>query len=792
MADALVDEVPETLPPPDPLPALPAYQGRIVVTPAAVLFTRQGDHTMLRAEVFDASGRPVSATGFTWESSRPEMVNVDAGGQVTATAALGSSQIRVRAGGFVSPPVTVLVAEPATGAVLVTDAQILAGPTPMDPDAASDVGSKVVVSVTGVPTLEPGTVLLASEGKSVAGRVVTATPVAGEDQLDVVLELIPLYDLFERLHVESSYDIDPAAMAEALATSAPASKSSRPQTLPDRPLGPFDCKFKASVGAITGTGSVDLRPDMKLDFVLSKDGVWGDWQEIMFKLEGSVTVTGSLGLTFSPGSVFSLSCEKVVARIPIPVNGAMSALVRLEVPISIEGEITATLALTTFKAGLELRGENKIAVGFQYTPQGGTKNLGSSTNKMELKPTYTVPDVPGSAPGEAGSNALITVAVSLGAGVGLNVSSLVGWLSLLKASLMIKAEAKVGGKIKGGLWFNTAYDLKPTIKAGAGSDVKKALSWFGGLAKLDPSITLTLPVISQSPRGPLTADKMRVNPMQPVTLSVDLDPETLTFVGIDNVVDVRFYRNNQTDVGFELLETVPGSPRRTKYTYTYTPTFKDGAAGSVLFWAGVTTRFLPFLNLEVNPMSLLTVRVGEGGTLWKGSVTTTCSEARTNPDNHDTLTSSLSSTIQTEHETEADAVMGKVKVTATAVYTEKSTHDYKAEVSPDCPVDVHEETNISATVFQPIVFATRFDDSSGSFAATGAAYLMGTSQFTHIEKGPCNPEGTTRVDPPHPFTTSLGYNIYEMGAPDATSFSGSTHDGDAEEMCDQMWSFERL
>jgi hypothetical protein len=171
-----------TLPVPTPLAALPEYLGRIVITPAAALFTKLGDRTTLKAEFFDASGQKI-ATTLTWESSRAGIVAVDADGQVTAMAAVGSAQIRVRAGGLVSPPVLIVVAEPAAGAVLVSDTQIIAGPSATDPAAATGIGSKVTLSVTGVPALAPGTVLLASEGKPVAGRVVSATSVAGQDRL---------------------------------------------------------------------------------------------------------------------------------------------------------------------------------------------------------------------------------------------------------------------------------------------------------------------------------------------------------------------------------------------------------------------------------------------------------------------------------------------------------------------------------------------------------------------------------------------------------------------------------
>ena len=188
-------------PPAPPLPELPKYTGQIVVTPAAVLLTKAGDTATLRVEAFDAGGQKMSAA-FTFESSRPAQVAVSGDGQVTAMAALGSAQIRVRAAGLVSEPVMVMVAEPVAGAVLVSDAQITAGPTAADAMAPTTVGARVKLSVTGVADLPAGTVVMAREGKAVAGKVVSATPAGGG--LDVVLETIPLLALFKRLDVEAS------------------------------------------------------------------------------------------------------------------------------------------------------------------------------------------------------------------------------------------------------------------------------------------------------------------------------------------------------------------------------------------------------------------------------------------------------------------------------------------------------------------------------------------------------------------------------------------------------------
>src|SRR5205814_3570243 len=89
---------------PEPELILPTCAGCIVITPSALLFTKAGDHATVRAQAYDAKGAKIDVP-ITWESSRPNDVTVDAQGQVVSAIALGSSQIRARAGMLLSAPV---------------------------------------------------------------------------------------------------------------------------------------------------------------------------------------------------------------------------------------------------------------------------------------------------------------------------------------------------------------------------------------------------------------------------------------------------------------------------------------------------------------------------------------------------------------------------------------------------------------------------------------------------------------------------------------------------------------
>ena len=80
-----------------------------------------------------------------------------------------------------SPPTLAIVAAPQAGALLVTDAQVVAvGPIlRLAVGAAVGVGAEYEVTLAGVAAPAPGTVMLAAESAPVAGKVVASTGRSG-------------------------------------------------------------------------------------------------------------------------------------------------------------------------------------------------------------------------------------------------------------------------------------------------------------------------------------------------------------------------------------------------------------------------------------------------------------------------------------------------------------------------------------------------------------------------------------------------------------------------------------
>lgn len=783
-------------PPPPPLPALPTFMGQIIVTPAALLFTKAGDTATLRAEAVDADGKKlVPQPTFTWETSRAADITVDPNGQATAVAALGSSQIRVRGGGLASDPVMVVVAEPAAGAVLVSDAQVTAGPAPVDPAALPALGAQVKLTVTGVPALAPGTILLASEGKSVGGRVVSAVAGAAAGALDVVLETIPLLDLFKQLRVDNNYTIDDAALAKELALHP--EPTIGPLALPPGTelrqgglmLGRYvKCDTMLNLGALTGDATYDLRPQLNFQTRFYRNADDTGWTELMASLDGTLTITGTVALNFAPMSAGTAGCSATLAKIPVPVAGALSAVISLQIPLGLKGELAAVLAAAPLRAGLVLSGRSKVTLGFHYTAQGGTTDLSDQDNKFEMEPTFTIP-------GQDSPLIALSASAAFGGTAGLDLRVIfLGSFSLLEAALMLKAEVKTGG-IVSGFAFGTNYDLKPVVEIGAGEDAKKAMEWFGGLVALKPTITTTFPVIAQSPRGKFTADKMKVMPDMPVKLTVELTPESLAFFGSPNVVDVRIYRHarGNTRMGLELVETLTGGPRQGVFTHTFTPTLMDRVAGSVGFLAGVTSKLLPGVAAEVNDMSSLSVMVvGMSDPRWKGTVVVSCTEKSTDPVSGDTFSETHSTTMMLEHLTEEDSFMGKVKVTATTMAEMRNTHDFTGRDA--CGTVMYRDTRIgTATTFRESLVQMKFIESTGGYAMQGAGFIEGMQHYEQTATGGCNTSPVTTSKPESTWSLTTGFIIDGMVAVGANSFSGSRDfPGDnADSSCKWTWDFAR-
>ena len=555
------------------------------------------------------------SNALTWRSSNPDVVSIDAKGKITALVAVGSAQITAELGDAVSAPMLVVVAEPAPGAILVTDSEVVEGPDAEDPAALIDLGLRVRLTVAPGIEVSPGAIMLARESKLVAGRVVSAEPAAAGTA--IVLETVAVPDLFRQLSVDDTYHLDTDAVYEAL---APADAVVADDDGTFR-IGPLVCKKPSpSFSALTGEASIRLEPDLRLVRHLAQ-GSDGQIASASGIVSGTLVATGTLSLKFRPAIEGKISCSYKITKIRLPIGGPISVIAGFQVPIGIKGEISLGIQSSAVDAKVEIKATSHTTMGFTYAPETGVVPIALMTEQVDIKPTFNLTEL-GIAP-----IAAVTVAVGPTAGLDVGISlPLLGeaTLSLIEAWLQLKAEAKLTHPLVqlGEPAMASNYEAKVALSVGPGSDAKKALSFLSGAVTFKPAINVEKK-LARSPIGTLMPDRTDAEPGETVRLAVNLDPTTTTFFGVPNVVELRVY-HAAPGLQPEVIATLPAGSS----SWDWHPTFTD--LGTHVFWATVETVFGPGIPLEIKEDSSIQVHVGPRNRHWEGQITFDATGQETN------------------------------------------------------------------------------------------------------------------------------------------------------------------
>lgn len=577
----------------------PTSVGSVVVDKPALFLPGGGQAAQLAAQVLDPQGAAASAS-VSWSSSAPDKVSVDAAGRVLALA-IGSAQIVAQAGGVRSAPTLVVVAQPLAGALLVSDAQVVAVGTPLRlaPGAAAGVGTEYEVTLTGVATPALGSLMIAAETAPVAGKVVaTRTDATG---LVVTLALVPLPQLFSAYDIR--FDIDLSAFgfepvpdrAAARARSTVWSAAERARALArDRRLDVFE-PFKAwdcdaTIKAKLLAAPISLSLDNKLHLVLEdRPG------HSKHALEGSADIVGSAGIKVDAGFEAKGEC-KAQGQIKLPVFGWFSAIVMPAVRFGIGAELKSEVLLVQG----ELSGTGKI--GFEAVlgwecggAVAGCRGLDQVKLTDNFKATSKIPsenDMRAKISGQFYAIAGLDAAILFGA---------------LNAEIV---EARIGPKQSFDLGFEEDQAARPDFAASyeltldgviePGSALQKAIEAVVG----DDSTAVSLQAaftskIAESPKGVLSVSKTQVRPDAAVDFSVDLDPATVAYGPLGyNVTGVELYRRREGEVKFTPFKFMDLIATH-KATYRWVPALAD--AGKHEFAALVKTAIdVPLLEVAAN------------------------------------------------------------------------------------------------------------------------------------------------------------------------------------------------
>ncbi len=580
---------------------------RVVIDKASVLLPGSGESAQLTAQILDPNGTPVPGT-ITWSSSAPDRVSVDPTGRVEGVT-IGSAQIFAEGAGLKSAPTLAFVAEPQSGALLVTDAQVVSvgPPIGLPSGEAPGVGTEYEVTLTGVTAPSTGTVILGAETAPVAGKVVSTRVESG--QVVVTVAIAPLYQLFTDYDIKLGIDLS-AFPVEALTTgSARLSPSATWNATHGRPslevmrarddeLSPFkafDCdpSFKPRLTA----SAIRLSLENNLTLVLEDRPGFSK-----HALEGSVALVGNAGLKLNAGFKLSGDCT-AKAQIKVRVTGWFSVIVMPAVRVGLGVGVESEILLVQGEVGVEGKVGVSPIVGWECGDVAATcRGLDDITPFNELKTKSKIPS-------DHDMQAKISAQFYVLAGLDLSVL-----LGLANAEIV---DAKLGPEQSFDLAFEpdqaartdyaSSYDLKLKGVVEPGAALKKAIE----MAIDDDGTDVTFKAeftepLSESPKGTLSLSKPLVGPGQAVDFTVALTQSTTEYKLLGhNVTGVELYRKREDESEFTLWKSAAqiGS---NSYGYHWVPVEAD--VGKYQFAALVNTKLLTPL-LEVTPNSIQPLEV---------------------------------------------------------------------------------------------------------------------------------------------------------------------------------------
>lgn len=548
---------------------------RLEVTPGALLLPSQGASQRLTVRAFDTAGNVMDPPPLSFVSSRPGDVTAAADGTLTAVGPVGSALVTVSGGGVVSSPVMVAVAELAPGAVLVSDEQVAAPPTPVDPAAVPSLGAQFRVTLIGLPTPPAGALLVGTGSQPVSGRVLSTADAGGG--VAVTYELVGPETLFRNLSVDLTW---PAAQTRGLVQPAgsPAGPVAR-KLAPGAPIadlshvGAIACEADAPTLALLSVETeikVDPSVDVRLALVVTDSVI----QRLTVAAEGTLQATGKIVVSLGGSVTGAASCSALLGFIPIPITGVLSPIIAPIVPIKAKVELGAQVGASLLSVGAEVQAEASVGMGIDYSPATGLVPLKSIGFKAPTaKPAVNVPS-------QAGVRSKVNLFAGLASG--LAVGGALARLELAEVAIGPEIEVKVGGPydVSQDPVFDTGYELKGKVGIGPGKDFRAALDRLALTAlSADLSAKVEEPVASTARAVTRTVDRESYTAGAQLTFDVKLDPATVDFpvVGYD-VAEVRIYRLDHAASTATQIAAATAAPGQTDFQLRWTAT----AAGSAV------------------------------------------------------------------------------------------------------------------------------------------------------------------------------------------------------------------
>jgi len=586
---------PQPPPPPtsNPPPPPPPVVGSVEIEQTGLLLTETGQKRQLRARVIDTNGNPMTKT-VTWTTTTGGSVNgarisVSADGLATANGN-GIAQIVATADGVASLPLIGVVTPVAPDSILLTDAQIVGDPRSPDPNAAFDPGKSYDITLTDIATPAVGAILINTESKPVAGRVLAAT--ANGVQSSVTLEVLPIPTLFPALEIREIIDLSQADLVveDELRETYDIKRVGKNYVFVKKPgtqkLGrvaaskaEFECESDGGL-------NIDMPPvfsfslDPKLDVQFGFNGL----ERLVVSLDP--TFVAQIGLIGELGFNTSVTCELEVGTFRPRIGGAFSFLAGVTIPWGMGFKFENKVAAMSMELSAAWQSSAKLELGLDC-PGGDECNHVNELSdlKQEFKPTLKI----------EGESIHVEPSVSVYLYENVEFELLAGFLDFQVLS------AKVGLELGGSFGILNAQISDPKYAAEYGLKAIGSLSFADDLNDLVAIVfgnTIPLPdlisfeaSIGRSPSGVVRADRANLVAGERVNFEIEIEGEYLVPLlrRVYNIERLLLIRRNG-DAG-TVVASIDATDDQRLFSMPYVP---DVSGNTSDYYVFVVTSVLPF------------------------------------------------------------------------------------------------------------------------------------------------------------------------------------------------------
>jgi len=273
-----------------------------------------------------------------------------------------------------------VAAEPAPGAVLLRDDQIIGLPTAITPGAPFGPGFRYKVEVSGGVSAPVGAILLSTGAKSVAGRVVSV------ENTSITVEQVTLAEALPRLDIRQKLDLTKASSGDPGVRPQSRTPGLRPLAEKEFKIGTLDCKVEGSLGSLEfNKKDYELSPLQDLTY----DIAWND-------TEKTIVVSGQPKVTFELEAVVKgqiegkVGCKAMLKDYVIPLPGPLGIFLGAAVPVGIGFDVGAKAVVT--EAGVNFKGDAsaKLSFGFRCL-SGACTSVNEAESSGNLTPKWIPP-----------------------------------------------------------------------------------------------------------------------------------------------------------------------------------------------------------------------------------------------------------------------------------------------------------------------------------------------------------------------------------------------------------------